>query len=144
MRPVGISAMDPAISKLVDEISEKPTRSKLEPHAEIIAALRRKRRTYREIVQFFQEHLAITVAPSTIHDFVRVRRRRGKRTVDSGEQQTVPSRQDRASSATQDDVQQRIAALKRRTSPDQPQPLFTYEEDEPLKLQRKRPPTRAD
>ena len=112
MRPVGLSAMDPAISKLVDEISEKPTRSKLEPHAEIIAALRRKRRTYREIVQFFQEHLAITVAPSTIHDFVRVRRRRGKRTVDSGEQQTVPSRQDRASSATQDDVQQRIAALK--------------------------------
>ena len=136
--------MDPAISTLVEEISEKPPRSKLEPHAEVIAALRRKRRTYREIAHFFQEHLAITVAPSTIHDFVRVRRRRGKRTVDSGEQQTVPSRQDRASSATQDDVQQRIAALKRRTSPDQPQPLFTYEEDEPLKLQRKPPPTRAD
>ena len=136
--------MDPAISKLVEEISEKPPRSKLEPHAEVIAALRRKRRTYRDIAQFFQEHLAIAVAPSTIHDFVRVRRRRGKRTADSGDEQPVPSRRGRASTATQNDVQQRIAALKRRTSPDQPQPLFTYEEDEPLKLQRKPPATRAD
>ena len=136
--------MDPAISKLVEEIPEKPPRSKLEAHAEIIATLRRKRRTFREIAQFFEEHLAITVAPSTIHDFVRVRRRRGKRTAESGEEQSVPSRQGRASSATQDDVQQRIAALKRRGPPDQPQPLFTYEENEPLKLQRKSPPTRAD
>jgi DNA-directed RNA polymerase specialized sigma24 family protein len=136
--------MDRAISKLVDEISEKPTRSKLEPHAEIIAALRRKRRTYREIVQFFQEHLAITVAPSTIHDFVRVRRRRGKRTAESNEVQPVPSRQVTAASATENDVQQRIAALKQRTPPDQPQPLFTYEEDEPLKLRGKTPPTKVD
>jgi IS30 family transposase len=136
--------MDPAISKLVEEISEKPPRSKLEPHAEVIAALRRKRRTYREIAQFFREHLAISVAPSTIHDFVRVRRRRGKRTADSGSEQPVPSRQRRASSATQDDVLQRIATLKQRTPPDQPLPLFTYEEDEPLKLPRKPPPTRAD
>ena len=136
--------MDPAISKLVEEISEKPPRSKLEPHAEVIAALRRKRRTYREISQFFQEHLAISVAPSTIHDFVRVRRRRGKRTADSGDEQPVPSRQGRASSATQDDVQQRIAALKQRTPPDQPQPLFTYEEDEPLKLRGNTPPTKVD
>jgi hypothetical protein len=136
--------MDPAISKLVEAISEKPPRSKLEPHAEIIAALRRKRRTYREIAQFFQEHLAITVAPSTIHDFVRVRRRRGKRNTDSSEEHAVPSRQVTPASIVKNDVQQRIAALKRRTSPDQPQPLFTYEEDEPLKLQRKPPPTRAD
>ena len=136
--------MDPAISTLVEEISEKPPRSKLEPHAEVIAALRRKRRTYREIAHFFQEHLAITVAPSTIHDFVRVRRRRGKRNTDSSEQHAVPSRQVTPASVVKNDVQQRIAALKRRTPPDQPQPLFTYEEDEPLKLQRKRPPTRAD
>jgi IS30 family transposase len=136
--------MEAAISKLVEEISEKPPRSKLEPHAEVIAALRRKRRTYREVAQFLQEHLAISVAPSTIHDFVRVRRRREKRTADSNEEQPVPSRQVKAASATENDVQQRIAALKRRGPQDQPQPLFTYEEDEPLKLQRKPPPTRAD
>jgi hypothetical protein len=136
--------MDPAISKLVEEIPEKPPRSKLEPHAETIATLRSKRRTYREIAHFFQEHLAITVAPSTIHDFVRVRRRRGKRTADSNEEQPVPSRQVTAASATENAVHQRMAALKRRTPADEPQQLFTYEEDEPLKLQRKNPPTKAD
>jgi hypothetical protein len=135
--------MDPAISKLVEEISEKPPRSKLEPHAEVIAALRRKRRTYREIAQFLQEHLAISVAPSTIHDFVRVRRRRGKRgIVFSGEQSSteandVSSPPVPGLSATEDDVQRRIAALKRRTPAEQPQPLFTYKEEEPLKLQRR-------
>jgi hypothetical protein len=137
--------MDSAISKLLDEIPEKPTRSKLEPHAEVIAALRRKRRTFREIAQFFEEHLAITVAPSTIHDFVRVRRRRReKRIKDPSEEQAVSSRPVRAISATENDVQQRIAALKRRLPLDQPQPLFTYEEDEPLKLQRQSPPAKAD
>ncbi len=129
--------MDPAISKLLDEISDSPPRSKLEPHAEIIGALRGKRRTYREIAQFFQEHLAITVAPSTIHDFVRVRRRRGKRNTDPIEEQAVPMRHVKSISASEDDVQRRIAALKRRALPDQAQPLFTYEEEEPLKLRRK-------
>ena len=58
-------AIDPSISRLLDDIPEKPPRSKLELHADVIATLRRKRRTYREIAEFFREHLAITVAPST-------------------------------------------------------------------------------
>ena len=127
-------AMDPSISRLLDDIPEKPPRSKLEPHADVIAALRRKRRTYREIAQFFREHLAITVAPSTIHDFVRVRRRRGKRGIVFSGEQPVSKAKD---VSTDDDVQRRIAALKRRTPAEQPKPLFTYEEEEPLKLRRK-------
>jgi len=70
--------MDPNISRLLEQIPEKPARSKLERHADVIGALRRKRRTYCEIASFFRQHLAITVAPSTIHDFVRVRRQREK------------------------------------------------------------------
>jgi hypothetical protein len=136
-------AIDHGISRLLDDIPEKPPRSKLELHADVIATLRRKRRTYREIAEFFREHLAITVAPSTIHDFVRVRRRRGKRgIVFSGEQSSteandVSSPPVPGLSATEDDVQRRIAALKRRTPAEQPQPLFTYKEEEPLKLQRR-------
>ena len=57
---------------------ERPPRSKLEPHAEVIRELRRKRRTYQEIAAFFREHLQISVAPSTIHDFVKTRARRAK------------------------------------------------------------------
>ena len=137
-------AMEPSISRLLDDIPEKPPRSKLEPHADVIAALRQKRRTYREIAQFFREHLAITVAPSTIHDFVRVRRRRrGKRgIVFSGELSStdandVSSPPVPGISATEDDVQRRIAALKRLTPAEQLQPLFTYKEEEPLKLRRR-------
>src|SRR5580704_10434879 len=89
--------MDPNISKLLDQIPEKPPRSKLELHADVIATLRQKRRTYRAIADFFRDHLAITVAPSTLHDFVRVRRRRGKRnTVSTSEQHIGKPRDDAA------------------------------------------------
>jgi len=66
------------IRRLLEQTPEKPLRSKLEPHVDVIVTLRRKRRSYREIAEFFREHLAIAVAPSTIHDFVLVRRRGGK------------------------------------------------------------------
>ena len=134
--------MDTIISRLLDDLPEKPPRSKLEPHVDIIAALRRKRHTYREIAEF----LSITVSPSTIHDFVRVRRGRGKRDVGSV-QDGVPTdpkplprlKPPENPSAADEAARQRIAALKRRTPAEEPQPLFKYEEDEPLKLHRKLP-----
>ena len=139
--------MDPIISRLLDDLPDKPPRSKLDPHAEVIAALRRKRRTYREIAEFFREHLSITVSPSTIHDFVRVRRGRRKRNIGSA-QDGVPSDPKALHrpkpSAADEDARQRIAALKRRTPAEEPQPLFKYEEDEPLKLHRKPPSARTD
>jgi len=114
--------MDPIISRLLDDLPDKPPRSKLEPHVEVIAALRRKRHTYREIAEFFREHLSITVSPSTIHDFVRVRRGRGKRNVGSahGGVPTDPKPLPRLKvtknpSAADEAARQRIAALKRRT-----------------------------
>jgi hypothetical protein len=144
-------AMDPIVSKLLDDLPDKPPRSKLEPHADVVAALRRKRQTYREIAQFFREHLSITVAPSTIHDFVRVRRARGKRSVATGEARTpsqqralTPMKATGNPPPVDEDARQRIAALKRRAPTEEPQPLFTYEEDEPLKLRRKPPSTRTD
>ncbi len=141
--------LDPRINKLLEEIPEKPPRSKLEPHADVISALRRKRLTYREIAQFFQDHLAITVAPSTIHDFVRVRRRRGKQNdVSTGEQSATRPNRVSASKLknirADVDVQKRISALKQRTPTDAPQPVFTYEEDEPLKLRRNPAPAKID
>lgn len=133
--------MDPNINKLLESIPEKPPRSKLQAHADLISALRRKRLTYREIAQFFREHLAITVAPSTIHDFVRVRRQR--RSVSINEERTGDEPESvlepRATGipAQEDAVQRKINALKQRTPTNEPQPLFTYEADEPLKLRRK-------
>lgn len=143
--------MDPVISGLLDDLPDKPPRSKLEAHADVITTLRRKRRTYREIAQFFREHLSITVSPSTIHDFVRVRRGREKRKADSV-RDVVPAQAKRVNrvnaignpSPTDEDALQRIAELKQRKPAPEPEPLFTYKDDEPLKLSRKPPSSKTD
>ena len=143
--------MDPVISGLLDDLPDKPPRSKLEAHADVIAALRRKRRTYREIAQFFREHLSIAVSPSTIHDFVRVRRGREKRKADAVHDE-IPAPAKHLSrldpignpSRADEDTLQRIADLKRRAPAPEPEPLFTYKDDEPLKLNRKPPSSRTD
>lgn len=75
--------MDEKLRQLLDAIPERPPRSKLEPHAEVIRELRKKRRTYVEIATFFQEHLQLTVAPSTIHDFVKARAKRARQAADT-------------------------------------------------------------
>ncbi len=64
----------------IDSLPEKPPRSKLEPHRELIRELRRKGRTYREVAQLLQERLGLYVAPSTLHSFVKVRAKHRKRT----------------------------------------------------------------
>lgn len=56
----------------------KPSRSKLEPHRELIRELRRKGRTYREVSRLFAERLGLQVAPSTLHSFIKVRARHRK------------------------------------------------------------------
>ena len=92
-------------------------------------------------LEFFREHLSITVSPSTIHDFVRVRRGRAKRNVGSAQDEgpADPKALHRPKVtenplAADEAVRQRIAALKRRTPAEEPRPLFKYEEDEPLKF----------
>ncbi len=70
--------MDERIRQVLDQVPERPPRSKLEQHAEVIRELRRKRRTYQEIAVFFREHLQISVAPSTVHDFVKKRAKQAR------------------------------------------------------------------
>jgi len=118
--------MDDAIRSALDQMPEK-SRSKLEPHADIIRELRRKGRTYEEIAQFFAERLNLKVAPSTIHAFVRVRARRRQRT-----RIELSSSLEYASPGTSETevVTRRIAELKRRRPPDaENQPRFEYDEN---------------
>jgi len=61
------------------ESPQKPPRSKLEPHLELIRELRRKGRTYRELSRIFEERLGLSVSPSTLHSFIKVRARHRKR-----------------------------------------------------------------
>ena len=72
--------MDETLRQLLDQLPVRAPRSKLEPHTEVIRVLRQKRRTYAEIAAFLREHLQLSVAPSTIHDFVKTRARQARRT----------------------------------------------------------------
>jgi hypothetical protein len=54
-------------------VPAKPPRSKLEPYLDLIRDLRSKRWSYRGISELFESELDLSVAPSTLHNFVRVR-----------------------------------------------------------------------
>jgi hypothetical protein len=125
--------MDPKLRQLLDDLPEKPPRSKLEPHAEVIRLLRKKRRTYQEIAQFLREYLQVSAAPSTIHDFVKTRARQAKRNVASDEPPASrePHQEKVAAKPAATDP---IAALKQRPKPAARKPVFEYDENEPLRL----------
>jgi hypothetical protein len=59
--------MDPTLLSLLDSIPQKPPRSKLETHHELIRQLRRKGCTYRDIVRILHERVGLDVAVSTIY-----------------------------------------------------------------------------
>jgi len=72
--------MEPMHKIILEPLPEKPPRSKLEPHRDLIRELRRKGRTYREVARLFHERLGLHVALSTLHSFVKVRAKHRKRT----------------------------------------------------------------
>ena len=68
-----------------EEAHEKPGRSKLEPFADVVETLRRKRWSYRQIADFLREKANLDVDPSTIFDFVKSEAKRRRK-----EQTTAP------------------------------------------------------
>jgi hypothetical protein len=70
--------MDPTLLSLLETIPQKPPRSKLETHRELIRQLRRKGCRYRDIVRILHERVGLDVAVSTIHSFVKVRAKHRK------------------------------------------------------------------
>jgi hypothetical protein len=70
--------MDESIQDSLNELPAKAPRSKLEPYSELIFQLLAKRWTYRDIAALFADRLKISVAPSTLHNFVKVRTKQKK------------------------------------------------------------------
>jgi hypothetical protein len=125
--------MDPTILSLLDAIAQKPPRSKLETHRELIRQLRRKGCTYRDIVRILRERVGLDVAVSTIHSFIKVRAKHRKQL----QYELPPPEPDSPVSArmSPDDVASRIAALKAKPVEHKAKPKhFHFEESEPLKL----------
>ncbi len=135
---------------ILDSLPEKPPRSRLEPYGELIDELRRRRRTYREIVSVLAEKCDLLVSISTIHDFVRAKSKQAKKaarllrtavpSADIHNTDSTPPRrgvpQLNQGNPTADEVQRRIAALKQRKVPPAANPSegFQYNPDEPLRL----------
>ena len=124
--------MDPTLLSLLETIPQKPPRSKLETHRELIRQLRRKGCTYRDIMRILHERVGLDVAVSTIHSFVKVRAKHRNQT-----QYELPPLESasKSISASTDDVASRIAALKAKPIEPKAKPKhFHFEESEPLKL----------
>jgi len=127
--------MDPTIRSLLDSIPQKPPRSKLETHRELIRQLRRKGCTYRDIVRILHERVGLDVAVSTIHSFIKVRAKHRKQV-----HYELPPLEPASSVSTHlsaDDVASRIATLKAKPVEQKAKPKhFHFEESEPAQTMR--------
>jgi IS30 family transposase len=66
------------IAEFIAQADVRPARSKLEPYAELLRELRQRRWTFQRIAAALRERFGVSVSPSTIHDFVRVRAHRAR------------------------------------------------------------------
>ena len=120
--------MEPMHKIILEPLPEKPPRSKLEPHRELIRELRRKGRTYREVARLFHERLGLHVALSTLHSFVKVRAKHRKRT----QFELPPVGQ---AGAAVSPALERVAALKAKPAVrEAKRARFVFRENEPLTL----------
>jgi hypothetical protein len=137
---------------ILDSLVEKAPRSRLDPYSELIIEMRRRRRTYREIVNILSEKCDLRVSISTLYDFLKAKSRGPRKParivraapssavsrnptspLSSG---TTPNVED--TSAAAEGVRRRVAALKQRriTNPADSVDGFQYDPNEPLRLSR--------
>jgi len=76
--------MDANLKQILDELPDKPPRSRLEPYREFIAELRSKGQTYRNIAEIPPGKCAVQVTGSGVHDFLRTRTRAKDRSAGLG------------------------------------------------------------
>ena len=139
--------MDDKFRDILDSLSAKPPRSRLEPYTELIGELRRRGRTYREIRHILAEKCATQVSVSTLHGFLRVRARVKKKPAErqptalakiSSNAVTLKTTGVNATKQARppiDEVQQRIVGLRLRSTPaNAGLQQFQYDPNEPLRL----------
>jgi hypothetical protein len=128
---------------ILDSLPPRRRRSKLEPYAALIRALRARGRSYRDIVTVLRERCGLHVATHTLFHFVRARapRNGGPRP-----RRRAPSRSERPPAQNApappslspdgpEEVWARIVAAKRRTPVSTREPkTFAYDGTEPLQL----------
>jgi len=114
--------MNDRLKAILEELPEKPPRSRLEPYKELIEELRRRGRTYKDIAALFSEKFSIRVTAAGVHDFVRRRR-----------PATTKPRLDWMAERITGSLRSIPAAAADTAIPQATQP-FTFDPDEPLRL----------
>ena len=135
--------MENALQAILDSLPPRRRRSKLEPYAALIRALRLRGRSYREIVTILRERCGLRVAMHTVYHFVRARAQKNAAPRPPRRQPSGPVRRASEAHASPsplspggpDDVWARIAAVKQRPPASATEPkAFAYDENEPLQL----------
>jgi hypothetical protein len=129
---------------ILDALPPKPSRSRLEPYAELIFELHRRGRTYREIARILTTQCNFQTSRSTVNDFVRAHSKRTRK-LQMGEALDRKTHRDSSASVPKakipetgmamDEIQRRIADLKRRpTATNTDSQRFRYDQTKPLYL----------
>jgi hypothetical protein len=134
--------MNETFKAILERLPPKRPRSQLEPYTALIQELRKRGRTYREIVGILAERCGVRVGIHTVYNFVRVRAATAKK----GRSRTVAAERSSpaASSGSMNiaperdgEVWDRIRALKEGPVAARVQgteKVFHYDENEPLQL----------
>ena len=127
--------MDEKFREIIESLPVKRSRSRPEPYRQLIAELRRLRRTYREIAQVLGEKCQLQVSAAAVHNFVRLHLRRKRNAVPRQPSRFIatppvattvmsqrPSNEgsrkmERPPAVSDEEVRRRIQDLKRRSVP---------------------------
>jgi IS30 family transposase len=140
--------VDAKLKEIINGLDEKRPRSLLAPYRELILELRRRNRTYREIMQILADRCQVRISISTLHDFLHAQRQMGskprkqkskKHNSPHPKEQLQETAKYREENPSMNDIRQRIAALKQKPkAPSQANtPRFTYDPNQPLHLTQK-------
>ena len=135
--------MEGKFQDILSSVAEKLGRSRLEPYAELVDELHRRKLTCRDIAAVLAEKCQFQVSKSAVNNFVRARSRRKRSSarriataaIIAGPVAPKADSADSAHRLTEDEVRQRIAALKARRPVTTPSPEdFQFDPTQPLRL----------
>ena len=145
--------MDDKFEAILKSLPSKEPRSRLEPYRELITEMRRRGRTYREIAHVLKKACGLKVGASTVNDFVLARAKPKAKPSPSPSRTIATKKNMEELTGTYKDTEARERTGRPQKAPesiartlkdlkDRPlktstkKPLFEYNPDEPLRLQR--------
>lgn len=135
--------MEDNFQELLSKVAKKAGRSRLEPYGDLIHELRGRGMTYRDISEILTAELQLHVPKSTVNDFVRERARRRRNANRQVSRHAgmppplvpKPATLHSGQGASDEEVRQRIAALKaRKPATTKSDNGFYFDPTEPLRL----------